>query len=135
LTADEGQPLPPARVKELIDSGEAELLDVRKQHEWEAGHIAGAEHVELNELQAKADELGKDHPFVVYCRGGNRSGMAAEALRGAGFDVHSMAGGISAWVEAGEPIEPEDGHVAESGEAAEILHERGRYVPFPEAAE
>jgi rhodanese-related sulfurtransferase len=48
----------PARVKELLDAGEIELLDVRTDHEWDSGHIAGARHVELNELTAEAERLG-----------------------------------------------------------------------------
>ncbi len=127
-------PLPPERVKEMLDAGDAELVDVRQEHEWEAGRIPGAKHVGLNDLSAQAEKLAGDGALVVYCHGGSRSAMAAEALRTAGIDAHSLEGGIDAWVERGMPIEPEDGHVAESGRAAEILRERGRYAPFPEDA-
>jgi len=124
--------LAPARVEEMINADEAELIDVRKPHEWEAGRIPGARHVELNDLPEVAAELASEGtPLVVYCHGGNRSAMAAEALRSAGFEANSLEGGIDAWVKEGKPLEPEDVHVAESGEAAEILHERGRYAPFP----
>src|SRR5687767_15742179 len=105
--------LPPERVRELAEAGEAELIDVRVDYEWEAGHLAGARHVEVNELTAQADSIPKGRKVVFYCRGGNRSGMAAQAFREAGWDAHNMAGGISAWVEAGLPLEPEDGSVAE----------------------
>jgi rhodanese-related sulfurtransferase len=125
-------PLPPARVEEMIEEDEAELIDVRKQHEWEAGRIPGARHVELNELPDHAAELEGGKPLIIYCHGGSRSAMAAEALRTAGIEAHSLEGGIDAWVTAGKPLEPEGGHVAESGRAAEILRERGRYTPFPE---
>ncbi|MEA2462081.1 MAG: hypothetical protein QOH90_2258, partial [Actinomycetota bacterium] len=67
----------PSRVKELLDSGEIELLDVRTDHEWDSGHIPGARHVELNELTDEAERLGKQQKIVVYCRTGNRSGMAS----------------------------------------------------------
>ena len=49
--------------------------------------------------------------MLFYCRSGNRSGMAAEAFREAGYDAHNLAGGIEAWAEAGRPLEPEDGEV------------------------
>ncbi|MGZ5310048.1 MAG: rhodanese-like domain-containing protein [Solirubrobacterales bacterium] len=124
--------LPPARVEEMIRAGEAELLDVRRQHEWDAGRIPGARHVEVNELPERAAELASGKSLVIYCHGGSRSAMAAEALRTAGFDAHSLEGGIDAWAADARALEPEGGHVAESGEAAEILRERGRYVPFPE---
>ena len=105
--------LPPQRVAELRDAGEVELIDVRVDYEWEAGRLAGARHVEINELTAQADSIPKDRRVVFYCRGGNRAGMAAQAFREAGYDAHNMAGGIAAWVEAGLPLEPEDGTVAE----------------------
>jgi rhodanese-related sulfurtransferase len=50
---------------------------------------------------------------VFYCRSGNRSGMAAEAFGQAGFDAHNLAGGIMAWVDVENPLEPEDGTIAE----------------------
>ena len=52
--------------------------------------------------------------------------MAAEALAGAGFDAVKLSEGIVGWDEAGLPLEPEDGYVAESGEAAAILQARKR---------
>ncbi|MGI9019917.1 MAG: rhodanese-like domain-containing protein [Solirubrobacterales bacterium] len=105
--------LPPQRVAELRDAGEAELIDVRTDYEWEAGRLAGARHLEVNELTSQADSIAKDRPVVFYCRGGNRSGMAAQAFREAGWQAHNMAGGISAWAAAGLALEPEDGSIAE----------------------
>jgi rhodanese-related sulfurtransferase len=106
--------LSPGRVAELLAGGEADLIDVRQDYEWEAGRIAGSRHVEVNELTANADSIPKDRPVVFYCRGGSRSGMAAAAFREAGWDAHNMAGGISAWADEGRELEPEDGLVAES---------------------
>ena len=54
-----------------------------------------------------------DRPIILICRSGNRSGMAAAAFRQGGWDAHNLAGGIVRWAEAGHPLEPEDGHVAE----------------------
>jgi len=51
---------------------------------------------------------------------------AADALRAGGFDVHALAGGISAWVQEGRPLDPEGGYVAESGAAAAVLEARRR---------
>jgi rhodanese-related sulfurtransferase len=132
---DQPAVLTPARVEEMVRAGDAELIDVRKQHEWDAGRIPGARHVELNELPEHVAELDSAKPIVIYCHGGNRSAMAAEALRSSGIDAHSLEGGIDAWATGGKPLEPEGGHIAESGEAAEILRERGRYVPFPEESD
>ena len=98
------------QVEALLDRG-AELIDVRQAHEWDGGRISGARHIELNELSAAAESLSRERPIVFYCRGGNRSGMALEAFRQAGWDAYKLAGGIGAWAEAGRPLEPEDGEV------------------------
>ena len=109
--------------QKLVAEG-AQLLDVRVDHEWEAGRIAGATHLPLAELAGRAGEIDKDRPVVLYCRGGNRSTMAAAALAEAGYDAHKLSEGIVGWDEADLPLEPEGGYVAESGEAAAILQSR-----------
>jgi rhodanese-related sulfurtransferase len=120
--------LKPDEARRLLDEG-AQLVDVRADHEWEAGHVAGAVHLPLDELAGRAAELDRERPVVVYCRGGRRCEMAADALASAGFDASPMAGGIRAWEEAGLPLEPDDGYVAESGEAAAVLEARRRAAP------
>jgi rhodanese-related sulfurtransferase len=105
--------LPPQRVKEILDAGEAELVDVREQYEWDAGRIPGAAHIELERLAGRADELPKDKPVIFQCRVGRRSALATDAFRAVGFDAYNMRGGIVAWAEEGLPLEPEDGSVAE----------------------
>jgi rhodanese-related sulfurtransferase len=101
----------PQRAKELIDGG-AQLVDVREQYEWDASHIPGATHINLEALGNRTSEIDKERPVVFQCRVGNRSAFATEAFRNAGYDAYNMAGGIEAWVGAGLPIEPEDGEVA-----------------------
>jgi len=114
--------------EKLVADG-AQLVDVRAEHEWGMGRIAGAKHLPLAELSERVDELDRDRPVVLYCRGGNRSAMAAEALAAEGFDASKLTEGIVGWAEAGLPLEPEGGEVAESGEAASILHARRRLPP------
>lgn len=109
--------------QKMVDEG-AQLVDVRADHEWEAGRIAGATHLPLAELAERTGELDKDRPVVLYCRGGNRSTMATDALVAAGFDAAKLSEGIVGWSEADLPLEPDDGYVAESGEAAAILEAR-----------
>jgi rhodanese-related sulfurtransferase len=106
--------------RKLVDEG-AQLLDVRADHEWEAGRIAGAAHVPLPELPQRLGEIDKDRPVVVYCRGGNRSSMATEALTDAGYEAVKLSEGIVGWSGEELPLEPEDGYVADSGQAAAIL--------------
>ena len=58
-----------------------------------------------------SDSIPRDRPVLFYCRSGNRSGMAADAFREAGYDAYNMAGGLQAWVDEGRPLQPEDGAV------------------------
>ena len=100
-----------ARAAELQAAG-ALLVDVREDYERDAGHIAGSRHIELAALSAAAPTIERERTVVFYCRIGARSAMAADAFRSAGYDAHSLAGGLLAWVEADLPLTPEGGHVA-----------------------
>jgi rhodanese-related sulfurtransferase len=101
----------PADASAMIDGG-AQLVDVRTRDEFEAGHVPGARHVPLETLDSDAD-LDRDEPLVIYCRSGDRSGMAADAFAASGWDAHSIEGGLLAWKEADLPLEPEHGEVAD----------------------
>jgi len=114
--------------EKLVGDG-AQLVDVRAEHEWEMGRIEGATHLPLAELAERVGEINRDRPVVLYCRGGNRSTMAAQALAAEGFDAVKLSEGIVGWAEAGLPLEPEGGQVAESGEAQAILHAEKRLPP------
>ncbi len=102
--------LSPARVASMDD---AQLIDVREAYEYEAGHIPGSRNIEVTELTAAAESLDQSKPVVFYCRSGDRSSMPAEAFEASGWEAYSIEGGLNAWVEAGQPIEPEGGTVAQ----------------------
>ena len=114
-----------SEARKLIEDG-AQLVDVRADHEWEAGRIAGATHLPLAELAERTGEIDRERPVILYCRGGNRSTMAAAALAEAGYDAMKLEEGIVGWAEEGLPLDPEEGYVAESGEAAAVLQARKR---------
>jgi rhodanese-related sulfurtransferase len=114
-----------AEAREMLDQG-AQLVDVRVDHEWETGHLPGAVHIPLAELPARAEEIDKDRPVILYCRGGNRSSMATTALAEAGYDAVKLSEGAVGWEEEGLEFEPKGGYVAESGEAAAIIEARKR---------
>jgi rhodanese-related sulfurtransferase len=123
--SDETKEVSRNEAQKLIEDG-AQLVDVRADHEWGAGHIAGAKHLPLAELAQRTAELDPERPVVLYCRGGTRSSMATDALAEAGFDAAKLSEGIVGWDEAGLPLAPEGGYVADSGEAASILQARKR---------
>ena len=103
----------PQQVAELIANGGIQLIDVRQQHEHEAGHIAGSRLIELADLPGQAQTIDGNVPVIFYCRSGGRSAMATDALAQAGYDAHNMAGGMLDWHAAQLPMEPADGFVAE----------------------
>ena len=97
----------PEEAQDLIDQGAA-LLDTREQHEWNAGHLAGATLVPPIEVAARVEEVvpDKTKPVVIYCAAGARSMRAAMQLASLGYqDVYSVAGGIGRWKAEGRPWE------------------------------
>ena len=104
-----GVDLPPAGAAAMVDEGAA-LVDVRRDYEWDAGRVAGARHIEVNELTGAADSIPRERPIVFVCRSGSRSALAAAAFREAGWDAYHVEGGLHAWADAGLPI---DGEIAE----------------------
>jgi rhodanese-related sulfurtransferase len=101
----------PARASELVAAG-AQVVDVRQDYEWEAGHIEGASHIVLETLPARAEEIDRERPVVFTCRSGSRSSFATAAFREAGFEAYNLAGGLLDWVADGREIEPAGGEVA-----------------------
>ena len=87
-------------------AGTAQLVDVREPDEWAEGRIPGAVHIPLGDLPARAGEVDPTRPVIAVCRSGRRSLAAADALLAAGFaEAASLAGGMIAWREAGQPVE------------------------------
>lgn len=82
------------------------LLDVRQRSEFADAHIPNTTNLSAGRLAASLASVPKDRPIVVFCAGGDRSVLAASALRAAGFaDVTNMIGGFSEWRSRGLPAE------------------------------
>jgi len=98
-----------AETKAARDGGETfELIDVREQSEWAASRIPGARYIGRGVLERDAEKLlpEQDATIVLYCGGGYRSALAADALKRMGYEnVISMDGGIRGWREAGLPLD------------------------------
>ncbi len=92
----------PKTIQEELNAGKIVLIDVREKSEWDAGHIAGASHIALGDLNAETTkDLPKDIPIYLYCRSGARAGTAEEIMRGLGFSDVKNLGGIIDWQENG----------------------------------
>jgi rhodanese-related sulfurtransferase len=109
----------PDEVRALLDRpdrGGVELLDVREPDEFAAGHLPGARPYPRGFLEVRADlehpkrdvwlSTARDRPLVLYCGGGHRSALAAQALQRMGFtNVASMAEGWTGWTKRRFPTE------------------------------
>jgi len=86
----------------------SKLIDTRENDEWAAGHAAGAVHLGkgIIERDIEAQVPAKDTKLVLYCGGGYRSALAADALRQMGYsDAISLDGGWRAYQASGLPLE------------------------------
>src|SRR6266540_4293873 len=95
----------PQEVQALL-GGDVQLGDVREKNEWDEGHLPGAAFVPKSYLEQWAEDRlpNKDKPTILYCAGGVRSVMAADALQKLGYtNVISMSGGFNRWKDAGLP--------------------------------
>jgi len=96
-------------VKAKLARGDGfELVDVREDGEWTAGHIKGARHIGRGVLERDVEKQVPDtgREIVLYCGGGFRSALAADSLRQMGYTrVLSMAGGWRDWLAASGPTE------------------------------
>lgn len=95
-------------LERLKANPQAKLVDVREDHEWEAAHAAGSIHLGKGVIERDVELTipDKQTEIILYCGGGFRSALAADALQHMGYtNVFSMAGGWRAWKEAGAKIE------------------------------
>ena len=93
----------PIEARELVGAG-ALLLDVREDHEWQAGHAPEATHLPMSRIGAEVARLPTDRLIVCVCHVGARSAAVAEALTNAGFSAANLVGGMDAWAAQGLPV-------------------------------
>jgi len=99
--------VPQVSVSELAAEREGKVVvDVRARSEWDAGHLPGAIHIPLPDLEARLEEIPEGSEVVMQCQGGGRSAIAASLLQARGRGaVANLAGGYGAWVGAGLPVD------------------------------
>jgi len=105
------QQLPQITVRELnsrLQKNGLQVLDVRREGEWEAGHIGGADWYPLDRFKAALPEIEQDAPVAVHCKSGYRSAVACSLLQRAGHNnVVNVIGGFDAWQQAELPTATE----------------------------
>jgi rhodanese-related sulfurtransferase len=96
-----------AEASQIVDEGNTVILDVRTPEEFAAGHLPDAINinVESSDFATKVAGLDESAETLVYCRTGNRSGVATDQMAELGFtDLADLQGGIEAWAAAGEQV-------------------------------
>ena len=97
-----------AAVREKLNRGQSlHFIDVREDHEWARGRAEGAVHLGKGIIERDIEALvpDADEEIVLYCGGGYRSALSADALQHMGYrNVFSMAGGYKEWVASGNPV-------------------------------
>jgi hydroxyacylglutathione hydrolase len=95
-------------LQDRLQAHASQVLDVRREPEWQAGHIEGATWWPLDNFKVSAPEIDRDHPIAVHCKGGYRSMIACSLLQRAGFrNVTNVIGGFDAWQQAKLPLQSE----------------------------
>ena len=99
----------PADTQKKLNRGDVfHFIDVREDNEWANGHAKGAKHLGkgIIERDIESYEPDRNAEIVLYCGGGYRSALAADALQKMGYTrVLSMSGGYKEWAGSGLPVE------------------------------
>lgn len=98
-SAQSGQTYSVADFAKLIEKPDVVLVDVRTQSEYDAGHIPGAELLDVTgpEFASAITSLDPSKTYALYCRSGKRSQTALQQMTDAGLKAFDLAGGFNAW--------------------------------------
>ncbi|HXZ42122.1 MAG TPA: rhodanese-like domain-containing protein, partial [Terriglobales bacterium] len=93
-------------LNDRLQAGETSVLDVRREPEWQAGHVEGATWWPLDHFKVSPPEIDRTATIAVHCKSGYRSMIACSLLQRAGFqNVTNVIGGFDAWLQAKLPVE------------------------------
>lgn len=93
---------------QMINREKAQVIDVCSAEEYAAGHLIGARHVPLDQLEQLLPGVAKNksQPLILVCASGMRSKRAVAMAKKLGYEqAHSLTGGLKAWKEANLPVE------------------------------
>ena len=93
---------------QMINREKAQVIDVCSAEEFAAGHLIGARHVPLDQLEQQLAGVAKNksQPLILVCASGLRSKRAVAVAKKLGYEqAHSLTGGLKGWKEANLPVE------------------------------
>ncbi|WP_285270044.1 MBL fold metallo-hydrolase [Kaistella rhinocerotis] len=90
--------------EQIAKSGDAQVIDVRNESEYKAGHVEGAVNLFYGTIQDDLDKVSKDREVVIYCQAGDRAAIAQSVLHRNGFNVKTFSGSMKEWKAAGKPV-------------------------------
>ncbi len=82
------------------------VVDVRREDEWVSGHVAGAIHINIDDLPDRIDQVPQDKKVLFICAAGVRSGLACELAAAMGYDTENLFNiedGTPFWIQGGHP--------------------------------
>ncbi|MBK6364694.1 MAG: MBL fold metallo-hydrolase [Saprospiraceae bacterium] len=92
--------------KSAANNGDTQIIDLRGDAEYKAGHIKGAKHVFVGTILENTDKINKNKDVVIHCQGGDRASIAYSLLAKAGFtNITNYSPGMNEWVAKGETVE------------------------------
>ncbi len=95
------------KAKEILDKGNAAVVDVRNPDEWISGHVKEAIFIPVDEVLSRVDELPKDKDLLFICAAGVRSALACEMAASMGLPperLYNIEEGTPTWIERGLPV-------------------------------
>ena len=93
----------PENIEQHIDDG-YKLIDVREEHEWNAGH-----HPDAIQIPESMDNIQEKTKYIIICRSGHRSGKVAAYLDSQGYESFNMIGGMRQFSEISDNVQDSSG--------------------------
>jgi rhodanese-related sulfurtransferase len=93
-----------SELKEFLQRGKAQLVDVRAPSEYAAGHLPTAINIPMEQVEARLQDLRPDCPMVLICQSGRRAEFVANLLQPYNLDLSVLEGGTCAWAQASLPF-------------------------------
>ena len=104
-TLEKGNVISLNEFKSVLQTDQAQLVDLRGAAEYKTGHIESAENIFIGTLGKNIDKIRRDKPVVIFCQSGDRASIGYSLLVQHGFrNIKNFSGGMSEWINAGNPV-------------------------------